>query len=85
VVKYIKYLNQDLHFVRENGQKMAKRGEKRGEKIWYYNIMMGHTAYGIHHHTPHYNYNKKRKEWEIKHQLVIENKCCENKIKNVEF
>jgi hypothetical protein len=25
---------------------------------------------------------KNRKEWEIEHQLVIENKCCENKNKN---
>jgi hypothetical protein len=33
----------------------------------------------------HRGINKNRKEWEIEHQLVvIENKCCENKNKNVE-
>jgi hypothetical protein len=28
---------------------------------------------------------KNRKEWEIEHQLVIENKRCENKNKNKKF
>jgi hypothetical protein len=28
---------------------------------------------------------RNRKIWEIEHQLVIENKCCENKNKNKEF
>jgi hypothetical protein len=30
----------------------------------------------------HRGINKNRKEWEIEHQLVIENKCCENKNTN---
>jgi hypothetical protein len=33
----------------------------------------------------HRGINKNRKEqWEKEHQLVIENKCCDNKNKNVE-
>jgi hypothetical protein len=32
----------------------------------------------------HRGIDKNRIEWEKEHQLVIENKCCENKNKNVE-
>jgi hypothetical protein len=33
----------------------------------------------------HRGINKNRKEWEKEHQLVIQNKCCENKNKMLKF
>jgi hypothetical protein len=59
-----------------------------------YYILLLHTTYYIlllllkiknkNLYELHRGINKNRKEWEIEHQLVIENKCCENKNINVE-